>query len=89
MGWSGKPSFFTMLDCANHRRINVKLFRKELSRNSSLKRGANCFNCMVRYFAFPVVFSDNVLTSIKRILSVFSFGSWRKVSRINAFWVIA
>ena len=78
-----------MLDCTNHRRTNAKLFREKFTRNSSVKRGANGFNCMVRYFAFPVVFSDNVLTSIKRILSVFSFGSGRKVSRINAFWVIA
>ena len=89
MGFSGEPAFSPMLDCTNHRRINAELFCKELAGDASRKSGANCFYRMVRYFAFPVVFSDNVLTSIKRILSVFSFGSGRKVSRINAFWVIA
>lgn len=89
MGFSGKPSFFPVLDCANHGRINAKLFSKELSRNTCFKRGAYCRNSVVRHFAFPVVFADNVLASFNRIFSVFSFRSGHEVCRINALWVVA
>lgn len=68
---------------------HVEKFCDVPSFHSARKQGSNCNNVIVSQLGLCVSLSNQVLTSFNCVSRILSFGSRNKVTRVNAFRVVA
>ena len=81
--------FLVKFYLADHGWGDVKLLGKIFTRHASVKRGSNGNYSVIGYLGLEMIFSNDVLSSIKSVLCIFSFIAKAKVCRIYAEWGVA